>query len=331
MLARSFPAMAVSLVVTLGVLAIWPYVQDRFLTPVLPVLGLAGAFAVQRAMLRVPRIVSRGGIAVAGLMTAMLLFQNARLRAESVRGQPSSPYSRAIADITDWVKRRTTPNEHIMVSWGGAIYLQTGRRTSIPNPEEPTLGASVLADANRFYATRILEDSVDDVIIWDRAPGRAAALLRALATRCPGVMTEVDHDSSTTATRDGVRFYRVRRDPPCLVGPQGSGAGSHRKQERPVVGAFSIETEVYAAEAASTSGVFAFGGAANRSPSVRRSLSSAFRKLMVPLAKVPQRLVEPLDLVLGLGADDLAPHDVLEQLIAGLLEHRGLRNLSATT
>jgi hypothetical protein len=52
---------------------------------------------------------------------------------------------------------------------------------------------------------------------------------------------------------------------------------------------------------------------------------------MVPIAEVLHCIVEPFDLVLGLRADDTAPHDVLEQLIAGLLEHRGLRNFSATT
>jgi hypothetical protein len=52
---------------------------------------------------------------------------------------------------------------------------------------------------------------------------------------------------------------------------------------------------------------------------------------MVPLAEIPHGIVKPLDLMLRLRSDDTAPHDVLEQLIAGLLENRGLRNLSATT
>jgi len=45
---------------------------------------------------------------------------------------------------------------------------------------------------------------------------RAAAALRALAVRCPGVLTEAAQDSGSPAARNGVRFYRVRRDPPCL-------------------------------------------------------------------------------------------------------------------
>jgi hypothetical protein len=57
---------------------------------------------------------------------------------------------------------------------------------------------------------------VHDAIIWDGAPGRAAVALRALAVRCPGVLTEVVQDSATPAARSGLHFYRVRLDPPCL-------------------------------------------------------------------------------------------------------------------
>jgi hypothetical protein len=42
---------------------IWPYVQDRFLTPVLPMLGLAGAYALQRAIERTPACIPAIGAA----------------------------------------------------------------------------------------------------------------------------------------------------------------------------------------------------------------------------------------------------------------------------
>ena len=216
LLARPFPAMSLSLVLTLGVLAIWPYVQDRFLTTVLPVLGVAGAFAVERTLPLVPTAARRAALACVALMTVAVLVANGRLRAESARGQSRSVYALAISQMVDWIDANTVPDAHIMVEWGGAIYLRTGRRTSIPNPEEPTLGRSVFDRPFRFHATRLLADSVDHVIIWDRAPGRAAAALRALAERCPGVLVEAVQDSATPAAKNGVRFYRVHRDPPCL-------------------------------------------------------------------------------------------------------------------
>ena len=216
LVAQRFPAMSLSLALTLGVLAIWPYVQDRFLTPVLPVLGVAGAFAAQRTIDVVPAAARRGALAGVALVSVALLIANGRLRMESVRGQSQSPYALAISQMVDWIGANTAQDAHIMVSWGGAIYLRTGRRTSIPNPEEPTLGSSILDEPYRFHATRLLADSVDDVIIWDRAPGRAAAALRALAARCPGVLTEAMQDSTSAAGRNGLRFYTVHRDPPCL-------------------------------------------------------------------------------------------------------------------
>lgn len=216
MLARIQPAMTASIVATLGVLAIWPYVQDRFLTPVLPVLGVAGAFAVERTLVRTPALVRRGALGIAALVCVALVFENTRTRIASARGAPDSPYARAIDDIVRWIDANTAPDDRIMVSWGGAIYLRTGRRTSIPNPEEPTLGASVLDAPYRFYSTRLLADSVDDVILWDRAPGRAATWLRALAARCPGVLTETKPDSTAARALNDVHFYRVRRDLPCL-------------------------------------------------------------------------------------------------------------------
>jgi hypothetical protein len=215
MLARSFPAMAASLAITLIVLAIWPYVQDRFLTPVLPVLGVAGALAVQHVTDRFSPVLRRGALGGAALLAMALLLENGRLRTASVLGQPRSPFVHAIDAMVAWVDRATAPTDHVMVAWGGTIYLRTGRLTSIPNPEEPMLRPSVLDSPFRFYATRLLDDTVDDVIIWDRAPGREAAWLRALADRCPGVLTEVD--ASSAPSRDGVHFYRVRRDLPCLM------------------------------------------------------------------------------------------------------------------
>jgi hypothetical protein len=245
LLARRFPEMSLSLLFTLGVLAIWPYVQDRFLTPVLPMLGVAGAFAAQRAIALVPTPVRRGSLAAAAVVTAMLSIANGRLRVASARGQASSPYALAISQMVDWIDRNTAPGDRIMVSWGGAIYLRTGRRTSIPNPEEPALAPSVLAVPHRFHATRLLADSVDDVIIWDRAPGRAAASLRALAGACPGVLTEVSQDSSSAAARNGVRFYRVRRDLPCLreLGRRGPVPNSTENKNAPIAGRFLSRLE----------------------------------------------------------------------------------------
>ena len=213
LLMRSFPALAASLVLSLALVVTWPYVQDRFLTPILPVLGLAGGYAVQRAVDRSTRILRAGSVSGLALVAVLLLVVNARARLKGVRGQERSPFSHTLASIVGWLEQNTEPHERVMVPWGGAIHLKANRRTSIPNPEEASFGPSVFDAPRRFLATQLLRDSVDVVIIWDRAPGRAAAWLRDMGARCPGLLTEMAPGSSAPP---GLHFYTVRRELACL-------------------------------------------------------------------------------------------------------------------
>jgi hypothetical protein len=52
---------------------------------------------------------------------------------------------------------------------------------------------------------------------------------------------------------------------------------------------------------------------------------------MVPLAKVPHCILEPLNLVFRVSADHTAPHNVLKQLISCLFKRGRLDDLSSTT
>jgi hypothetical protein len=210
---RRFPPLALTVLAMIVVMAIWP-IQDRFLTTLLPVWGVATAYGVQRLLDGLPMLARRTALGGAACLAALMVAMNGRARIESVRVGPESQFARGISDMVRWVSSSTSPDEHIMVGWGGAIYLRTGRRTSIPSPEESVLLPSVYASPNRFLAGRILADSVDDVIIWDRILGRAGPALRKLAAACPGLMTEAARDSAA-ASRE-LHFYRVRRDVPCL-------------------------------------------------------------------------------------------------------------------
>jgi hypothetical protein len=211
-LGRRLPALGTSVAAMIVVTITWPYVQDRFLTPVLPVLGVAGAYATQRVVDRSPRVLRNVMTGALALAAIVLLGVNLSARFESARGQLRAPFSVALTGIVDWVNQNTSATERVMVPWGGAIYLRTGRRTSIPNPEEPLVGPTVFDSPRRFLATRIL-DTVDVVVIWNGAPGRAAAWLRHMAVQCPGFLTEARAASTDVS---GLHFYRVRRDLPCL-------------------------------------------------------------------------------------------------------------------
>ena len=226
MLARRLPALTASILAIAAVLTIWPYAEDRFLTPLVPMLGLAGAYAVQRVLDNVPVLVRRGAVAGMGGLAVLLLANSARTRVDALRGEATSPFVMAFSRITGWVRENTAPSERIMAPWGGVIYLRTGRRTSIANPEEPAFAPSALAVPERFYASRLLADTVDVVIIWDGAPGRSAGTLREMGARCPQLLTELraspaaivpaDRAASAGQRPADVHFYRVRRDVPCL-------------------------------------------------------------------------------------------------------------------
>src|SRR5215207_9365754 len=54
------------------------------------------------------------------------------------------------------------------------------------------------------------------------------------------------------------------------------------------------------------------------------------RQFVISITEIRHRVVEPLCLVRRLGANDAAPHNVLEHLVAGLLERRGHRARTST-
>ena len=214
--ARRAPAFAASVLGIVCLLIIWPYTEYRFLSPVLPMLGLAAAYAVQRGLDVVPRIVGRVALGGMAALAMLLLTFHMRNRVEAKRGAPTSAFVRTLADMSNWVAANTAPGDRVMTPWGGVIYLRTGRRTSIGNPEEPAFSASVLDAPRKFYASRLLADSVDVVIIWNGAPGRSTAWLRGMRVRCPGLLTEVRNHPRAMGDSADLHFYRVRRDLPCL-------------------------------------------------------------------------------------------------------------------
>ena len=76
-----------------------------------------------------------------------------------------------------------------------------------------------------------MADSVDDLVIWDRAPGRSATWLRQLGTLCRGLLTEAATESVTRPDAGDLHFYRVNRGLPCLARVAGGAdsAGTENK------------------------------------------------------------------------------------------------------
>jgi hypothetical protein len=220
LLARRSPALVATVVAAVGAILAWPYFQERFLTPIAPVAGIAAAYAAHRVVTRLPWIARATALALASGVAIYALFLNLHGgHDDSVYGPKGRFASESLA-MASWIRANTRPDERIMLNGGAVIFLRTGRRTSIADPEEASIGPKLLDVPRRYYAQRLLADSVDLVMLWDYAPGRSHALLRALGVRCPGVLTPAPADVASDLPRS-IHFYRVRRDLPCLTAVAG--------------------------------------------------------------------------------------------------------------
>jgi hypothetical protein len=216
LMVRRVPALVATVVAAVGAILVWPYVQDRFLTPIAPIAGLAAAYAAHRGVTHLPRIARATALTLTTAVASYGLFLNLHGRYDDAVSAPNGRFARESIAMASWIRANTRPDERIMLNWGAVIFLRTGRRTSIADPEEASLGPTLLDMPQRYYAQRLLADSVDLVMLWDYAPGRSHGLLRALGVRCPGVLTPVPADVAS-ALPPSIHFYRVRRDLPCLT------------------------------------------------------------------------------------------------------------------
>jgi hypothetical protein len=244
LLARRFPEMSLSLLFTLGVLAIWPYVQDRFLTPVLPMLGVAGAFAAQRAIALVPTPVRRGSLAAAAVVTAMPVDRE-RTSPRGERSRPGELTVRAgdLADgRLDRPKHRARRSHHGLV---GRRHLPPHRPSHV-DPE--SRGARARAERSR-RAAPVPRDAAAGRFGRRRdhlGPG-AGTGGSVVACARGGVSGRADRSvpgfvECGCAERRAVLPGAPRPAMPARARTQGPRAEQHGKQERPDCGAFFIAT-----------------------------------------------------------------------------------------
>lgn len=221
---RERPELILMIGASLALVVIWPFLQDRFLLPLLPFLGLLAARAVSDCV-RVRRPMAHRVIVVAMiLVVAMIAFRQAELRAEGLRRAearetpevfgPSyflTTITRYLETVTVWVQDHTTPEDRILVEFPAAVYHYTGRKASNSNPSEPVGGESVFAHPGDYLARRILEDDV--TILSISGPTlmiyRDAAILSA---RCPHVLELVEGHPQVRFPL----FFRIHRDDACL-------------------------------------------------------------------------------------------------------------------
>ena len=132
------------------------------------------------------------------------------------------------AEVVDWVRANTTPDDRILADAAGGIYLKTGRRTSIALPEEPFTDRRAFVHPGRYVAERLLDDSVSVVVLWRSYALLLARQLSLVETRCPGTFKPLQPIMSTREPLF-VNYFRVQRNEACLRGfltDSGSKSGS---------------------------------------------------------------------------------------------------------
>jgi hypothetical protein len=220
---RREPLLALSALGGAAVVAVWPWVQDRLLLPVLPFLGLAAAASLAPLLPRWPPAVRRSLGYACALIAATILLRQRDVRREAVdafvEGRPPTFFtpgyvlllsSRYIVHASRWVRDNTRPTDRLMIDNHPGIYLYSGRSTLPANPSESRIQPSVFTVPGQYLATHILRDSINYVIVGLRLPGIMGDL-EAIAARCPGVLSW-----GGTSAIDSRYIYRVHRDEACL-------------------------------------------------------------------------------------------------------------------
>jgi hypothetical protein len=223
--ARRQPVLALSAAGGLAIILVWPFAQDRLLLPLLPFIGLAACSALSPAYQRAPPPTRRGISLIAAVLVAMALIRQPEVRREGVAAVVENRHpefftpgwllllnSRYIAAASHWVRVNTSPTARVMIDKHAGIFLYSGRVTVPGTMPESPLVRSVFSTPGRYLASRILEDSVDYVIIGLRNPGIMGDI-ETVNLQCPGVLTW-----GGTTPRDSKFIFKVRRDENCLRG-----------------------------------------------------------------------------------------------------------------
>jgi hypothetical protein len=205
-LRRRWTALVLYLPLSIGLLSLWPIVETRFVTPLLPLiaaalmLGLAALPGERRA---------RWGIAAAGLVALALVAggapQSVALaadRAQCIRGatppdascEPRDPanFFRAVA----WIRDHLPPDAVVMSAKPSVLYYYSGRRAVLTRPPSARDSTAFLGRLERSGAGWILLSSLN----WGEI-----TVGRQLRGACQRLSLEQEFSPRT---------YLLRLDPP---------------------------------------------------------------------------------------------------------------------
>ena len=208
-----------SLLAQVGLLALWPFAQDRFYVPLLPLLGLLAASSFGWGNGDRSRRVW-GVILI--LVVAVVGVRQARIRAGTfVPGDQTVSYhaSRYLVDSAlwlfaagAWIQQNTTPDDRILAPLAPSLFLYPGRKTVNARPAEPNVGSTLFDPPGSFLAQRVVDDKVTVVILPESDFGISLDVL-AVQRRCPGILELLESVDAPVK----MAAYRIQPDD-CLRG-----------------------------------------------------------------------------------------------------------------
>jgi hypothetical protein len=190
-------------------LVAWPSYQDRLVFPVLPVAGVAAAFALKRMASAVARRFSLDGlraelvavpVALVGMsvLTRQATIRHAGelARANGQASPVSSPSqwlpsnSGFVMSVAQWTLSSTQPNDRVALASAAGLWLYTGRKTVLTEFVEARGAPSAFDVPGRYLASRLVADSVN-VVIVESGYSPIARDVVTVRAKCPSALTVV--------------------------------------------------------------------------------------------------------------------------------------------
>jgi len=217
---RDHPAIVLSVAAVGAAVLVWPFTQDRFVLAILPFAGLVIALGY-RSLASSPRPLLATALAV---MVGVVAIRQIEIRGLAEAAEPTDTAVRFhpaqllpantefVIAASRWVGSSARPDDRLLTPLPSALWLYTGRRGVNSIPALPNVGSSVFDEPGRFLASRVLEDDVTLILLWNP---------NFLITRDAATVQQACPDALEflTLTEEPARvaIFRIRRDDPCFV------------------------------------------------------------------------------------------------------------------
>jgi hypothetical protein len=217
---REQPALVLSIAAVGAAVLAWPFTQDRFVLSILPFAGLVTALGCRcLGSLRRPALAT-----VLVVMVGIVTIRQIQIRGLAEAAEPTDTAVRFhpaqllpantefVIAASRWVGSSAGPDDRLLTPLPSALWLYTGRPGVNSIPALPNVGSSVFDEPGRYLASRVLEDDVTLLLLWN--PNylitRDAATVQQA---CPEALEFL----TLTEEPARVAIFRIRRDDPCFV------------------------------------------------------------------------------------------------------------------